>query len=442
MRRSIETELLTWKNSPIRSPLILRGARQVGKSHVIEAFGKREFSSLLVLNLEFQSELHGCFESLNPKTILQSIAMLTDKEVVPGETLLFIDEIQECPRAILALRYFKEKMPDLHVIAAGSLLEFALQETEYSFPVGRVQFMYLKPLSFREFLWALGKERMLEFLDSVTVAETIDPAVHQRLLDFIRLYFLIGGMPAVVKAYRDRESIEDCVKIQNMILNTYRTDFGKYATKSNHRRLQRVFENAPALVTHRCKYSKIDPSARSGDVRASLDQLNYAGIYSYIYATAADGIPLRFDVNDKKFKLLFLDIGLLQRATQVSAQTIWSEGLLQINSGQLAEQFVGQELMAYAAYDEEKRLYFWERKQRTSSAEIDYVVNMNSAVIPIEVKAGLTGRLKSLQLFLAEKKRPLGVRVSSAPLELSDKGILSVPLYLVEQLPRLLKQLL
>lgn len=418
---------------------MIRGARQVGKSHVVETFGREHFESTVVLNLEFQSELHRCFDSLDPKVILQSILMLADKQVVPGKTLLFIDEIQECPRAILALRYFKEKMPELHVIAAGSLLEFELEDAEYSFPVGRVDFMYLKPLSFREFLWALGKEHHLEFLDRLTLEQAVDLPVHERLLELVRLYFLVGGMPEVVKAYRDSQSIEVCEKVQNRILNTYRTDFGKYASKANHKRLQRVFENAPALVTQRCKYSKIDPTARSGDVKASLDLLTKAGIFSYIHATAADGVPLRFDVNDKKFKLLFLDIGLLQRSTQVSGQVMWKERLLQINAGQLAEQFVGQELLAYSPHDEEKRLYFWEREQRTSSAEVDYIQNIHAQVLPIEVKAGSTGRLKSLQIFMEEKGLPVGVRVFTGPLELSDRGILSIPLYLIEQLPRLLK---
>jgi len=439
MKREIERELLQWKEKKNRLPLILRGARQVGKSYIVEKFGREQFENFLTVNLELRPDLMRAFDVLDPVEILRQLEAVMNVPIKPGKTLLFIDEIQCCPRAILALRYFKEKMQELHVIAAGSLLEFALHEENFSFPVGRVQFIYLKPLSFSEFLTATGKGKIKEYLLNASLKNPIPELIHENLLKLVRSYFLIGGMPAVVQSFIQEGSFLECERLQNTILDTYRSDFGKYASKAQYKYLQKFFEQAPNLVGRHFKYVKISPEYRARDLKVALEQLCWAGLLTRVHATNASGIPLRYQIKENKFKLLLLDIGLLQRANQIDAKAILNEDLLQLNQGALAEQFVGQELLAYSEFYEEKRLYYWEREVAGSSSEVDYVINMHSKIVPIEVKAGKTGRLKSLRRFMEEKKHPVGIRVSQQPLSF-DKGILSIPFYLLEQLPALLNR--
>ncbi len=439
MDRHIEKELIIWKSKAERLPLILRGARQVGKSYVVEKFGKENFKKTITINLELRQEFLECFNSLDPNDIIREIEGLTREEITPGETLLFIDEIQISPRAITSLRYFKEMMPDLHVIAAGSLLEFALQEESFSFPVGRVQFMYLKPLSFEEYLQAFGYHKLLLRLSEVSLDDPPSKPMHEQLLKLVREFFLVGGMPSVVKTFRHSQSFLDCENLQTAILDTYRSDFGKYASKSQYKYLQKLFEQAPKVVAQYFKFSKISTEIRSRELSIALDQLCWAGLVNRVHASSGTGVPLRFQMKENKFKILLLDVGLLQRANQVSSQEVFHQELTQVNQGVLAEQFVGQELLTYHTPYEDKRLFFWQREAKSSSAEIDYLVNINSEVVPIEVKAGATGRLRSLQLFMEEKKCPIGVRISEHPL-LFEKNILSVPFYLIGQLPRLVEK--
>jgi len=423
MFRSIEHELKQWKDSPSRYPLLLRGARQVGKSYVIEKFGLAEFSSFAMVNFEAEPEAHACFETLEPREILQRLELVLKKPIIPGKTLLFLDEIQSCPKAILGLRYFKEKMPDLHVIGAGSLLEFTLIQGKFSFPVGRVQFMYLRPLSFREFLLALN--------DS--------DSSHQKLLQRVREYFLTGGMPAVVEHFRLTQSFLQTTRIQDLLLATYQADFGKYATESDQKYLRILFENLPSQIAKQFKYSKIDPHMRSRELKSALDQLQWAGLIYPVVSSSCAGIPLSMQTKQNRFKLLFLDIGLVQCALKIDPEAILSEDLVFIHQGALVEQFVGQELLAYADFFREEKLYFWEREKAGSDAEVDYVITVDNEIIPIEVKAGKTGRLKSLRQFMEEKNSLLGIRISQSPLSFENK-ILSVPLYMIDQIPRLVRE--
>jgi hypothetical protein len=440
MKRALTDALIEWKKRPSRMSLIVRGARQVGKTFCIEEFGKQHFDSFVSLNLEYRPEFIRCFESLDPKEILNRIHLLTGQNVIPGKTLLFIDEIQMSKEAILAMRYFKEMMPELHVIGAGSLLEFTLHDTDFNFPVGRVEFMYLHPLSFAEFLLANQQSPSLEFLKTTSVKTPPPDVVHDQLLKLVRHYFFLGGMPAVVDAYTQRQTLAEAELLQGAILDTYRSDFGKYAKKAEHKTLSLFFERAPSVVAKHFKFSKISQDIRSKDLRIALDQLCSAGLVSRVHATDASGVPLRFRMKENKFKLLFLDIGLLQRAHQVDSKEFLEKDLIQINEGALAEQFVGQELLACAKFTEEKRLYFWEREARGSSAEVDYVVNLESKIVPIEVKSSSTGRLRSLRRFMEEKKCEIGVQISEAPLTF-EKGILSIPFYMIHELPRLLKEI-
>ena len=440
MRRMIESVLHQWKDKKGRLPIILRGARQVGKSFIIEKFGKEKFGSLVTCNFEFRPQLAHCFENLDPLAICAQLEVAFKTRIIPGQTLLFLDEIQNCPKAITALRYFKEKLPTLHVIAAGSLLEFALHEEQFSFPVGRVQFLYLKPLSFYEYLLSQNHDRLIEMLDHVTLEQPLEPFIHEQLLIVLREYFLIGGMPSVVRCFLDTRSFLECQSVLTHLLATYRSDFPKYATKAQYRHLQTFFEKVPGLVSQHFKYTLVSPEHRSHDLKIALEQLGWAGLLHRVIATNASGIPLQIHAKDNKFKLLFLDTGLVNCANRLDMQMAWDTELLQLNAGALAEQFVGQELLAYSSPHEDMQLYYWERDKKGSMAEVDYVIQLGSQILPLEVKAGKTGSLKSLAQFLDEKKAPVGIRISQHPLSFYDR-VLSVPLYLIGQLPRLVKLL-
>lgn len=439
MYRSLETELNKWKDSPQRYPLLLRGARQVGKTYLIEHLGQ-SFESFEMVNFEAQPEAIACFESVKPAEIIQKLELLTKRPIRPKKTLLFLDEIQICPQAIVALRYFKETLPDLHVIGAGSLLEFALVKGEFSFPVGRVQFIYLNPLSFQEFMLARGEKENLNLLEKSSPEHPIPLSVHADLIHRTKEYFLVGGMPAAASNFMDNHSFLEQSRIQDLLLATYRADFNKYATEAEQKYLQILFDGIPYQVGGQFKYSSIDPHIKSRELKGGLEQLQMAGLIRPIVATSASGIPLAAQIKPNKFKLLFLDIGLVQRALQVDPELMMSNPLSQIHRGALAEQFVGQELIAYGDCFRQDNLYFWEREKHSSSAEVDYIMTIGQSIIPVEVKAGAQGHLKSLHQFMAEKKSALGIRISEHPLSLKD-SILSVPFYMIAHIPRLVRQL-
>lgn len=436
MRRAIEPILMKWKNKEDRLPIILRGARQVGKSFIIEKFGQENFEFLVTCNFEYQPELISCFDIFDPVAICAKLEVAFKTRIIPGKTLLFLDEIQNCPNAITALRYFKENLPALHVIAAGSLLEFVLHEERFSFPVGRVQFLYLKPLSFYEYLVSQNHERLVEYLDQVTLQNPLDSFMHNQLQLLLREYFMIGGMPSVVRQFLETRSFFECQTVLTGLLETYRSDFPKYATKAQYKHLQIFFDKAPGLVMKQFKYTHISLEHRSQDLKLALEQLGWAGLIQKVLLTNASGIPMHMHAKENKFKLLFLDVGLVNSANKLDIQVAWDMDLLQINAGAQAEQFVGQELSAYADPYTNTQLYYWEREKKGSDAEVDFVIQTGSNILPIEVKAGTTGSLKSLAQFLSEKQSPFGIRISQHPLSFHE-GVLSIPLYLISQLPRL-----
>jgi uncharacterized protein len=438
LKREIEKELYLWRARENRMPLLIRGGRQVGKTYLVEAFGREAFSHCMTVNFEFQPELKRCFETLDPKEILNKLGLLLKQDIQPGETLLFLDEIQECPSALTALRYFKEKLPSLHVIGAGSLLEFTLKAQDFRMPVGRVQFLHLYPVSFAEFLNALGHTKLQELLSTVQEHDSIDEVIHQKLLDLVRQYFTLGGMPAVVDEYLKTQNLSTCHNIQSSIIQTYRGDFGKYAGRVRDEYLQRIFNAAPRMVGNRFKYVRVDPQIKSRELKKAFHLLVLAGLIHPIYASSASGLPLRAQINEKKIKINFMDVGLVQNVCGLQTEIAFKEDLMQINSGAVAEQFVGQELLAYGNPYDKNDLFFWTRERRNSSAEIDFVISVDSDIYPIEVKSGKSGTLKSLHLFLNEKKPPFGIKLSKQPLSFQER-ILSIPLYMVSQLPRLVR---
>jgi uncharacterized protein len=438
MNRALQHELVQWKDALGRRPLLLRGARQVGKTHVVRQFAHESFTNCVELNFELQPELRSIFTTLDPHAIVRTIALTQNVAITPGTTLLFLDEIQECPQAIMAMRYFYERLPELHVIGAGSLLDFTLRMDDFRVPVGRVQYLYLRPLSFVEFLTALDEHALVEALQAFSLDNSLAQAIHEKLLRLLRDYLLIGGMPAVVADYLRTPHQTTYQRVATALLQTYRDDFGKYASRVKHPFLQKVFETAPRLVGQRYQYVQVDRDARSRELKAALSLLVRAGVLSQIHATSGAGLPFAAQSKETLFKILFLDVGLMQRACGLDATIATATDFLAINTGAVAEQFVGQELLAYSSPYEDATLFYWFREKRGSQAEVDYLCSVDELVVPVEVKAGKTGRLRSLKQFMDSYECPLGVRVSQLPLSF-EESVLSVPLYALGQLPRLVR---
>jgi predicted AAA+ superfamily ATPase len=426
MKRFIEDILIKWKDEKGRKPLILSGARQVGKSYVIEQNFARQFEQLLSINFEKQPEFHSCFESgYDPAKILRRIEALAGQRLTIGKTLLFFDEVQFCPEAIISLRYFFEEMPDLHIMAAGSLLEFTIEKI--SIPVGRITFRHLGPMSFEEFLHNSGNQILLEEIREHPVSMPFPEALHNRAISLLKEYLAIGGMPQVVASYIEHQDYLRCQELLADLLESYLKDFPKYSSKySDLKYIDTVFSRVPHLVGNQFKFVQISRDIQSKYLRSGLDLLDKADLVNFIYKTS--GIPLGANYNPQRFKLLFIDIGLMQRACDLNIARWITDSYNLINAGPVSEQFVGQEICANTNFKREK-LYYWARDKSGSSAEVDYIIEHLSGVTPVEVKAGTSGRLKSMQLLL--KTNPdisEGVKVS---LDNFEKGnnIQSIPLY-------------
>ncbi len=278
MTRNIYQSLVLWKNNKNRRPLLLRGARQTGKTFIINQFGDNDFASKITLNFERNPEYKEIFSSYNPLEIIEKIAIFTRQKAIPTKTLLFLDEIQECPKAIMALRYFHEEMSDLHVIGAGSLLEFALHAEDFRMPVGRVQYLYLNPMSFGEFLDAMGENFLHQHILKPSSIEKISDELHQKLNEWLVKYFSIGGMPAIVKTYAKSRDILECKKIQHDLVQTFIDDFAKYARISKHKYLQKVFYMLPSLVGGKFVDAKVDKETKSRDLKEAVELLQQAGL--------------------------------------------------------------------------------------------------------------------------------------------------------------------
>jgi predicted AAA+ superfamily ATPase len=441
MDRNITKDLHEWSKKTAVNPLLVRGARQVGKSHSIRTLGEQSFSQIMEINLETKSEYEQCFDELDARKILSSLELVYGAKADVNKTLLFLDEIQTYPRAIMSLRYFKEQMPNLHVVAAGSLLEFSLQAKGFSMPVGRVQYIYMQPLSFIEFLSAINEEPLVDFINAMTLDTNIPESVHLKLNKLCRDYLIIGGMPDVVSCFATTKSYHECQLKQQAILATYTDDFVKYAPSAQHKYLQTVLQRTPGVVGQVCKYSHLSKEYRTADLSNAVDNLVKAGVIFKVPCITASGLPLSANMSLKKFKLLFLDVGLMVAASGLSSEILLAEDYFTLNRGALMEQFVGQELLSYQNYFKKKELYFWMREKTGSMAEVDYIIQSGQHIIPMEVKAGKTGSLRSLQVYGNEKNPKLLLTVNTKPYEFNGKR-LNVPAYLLSRLDYLLEEAL
>jgi predicted AAA+ superfamily ATPase len=424
MKRLIESKLLEWKNSERRKPLIVRGARQVGKTYTIADLGKTHFKNHVVVDFERNPEFRNIFEKdLQPLRIISDLELITAQRIVPEETLVFFDEIQGCPRAIMALRYFYEEKPELHIIAAGSLLEFALGE--FSFPVGRVQLTELYPLNFLEFQMALGNEKAAEFLSSSP--GQLSDSSHQFLLNQLKDYFFVGGMPEAVKTFAETRSVNRAIEVQGEICNSLKQDFSKYNTQVDKQCLTEVFTSLAKIVGRQTKYASLSGGFSNPTIKKAYQTLVQAKLVHKINSVNPQGLPLSI-MSSRVFKSAMIDIGIMNYLCGIyKTDEYFNNDLLGIYRGALAEQFVGQEI----ATNQNNELFYWSRQAKSSTAEVDYVISVDDSIIPIEVKSATAGRLRSLHQYLKEYPDCKAGYVFSTNKysELPEQKLIFIPLY-------------
>ncbi len=452
MWRKQEEYVEKWFKSDRRKPLVIRGARQVGKSTLVRNFARNNNLVLHEINVEQHLQLASVFSSKNVEAILEELEFLGDAGPLNKKSLVFIDEIQAIPEAIAALRYLYEERPDVAVIAAGSLLEVTLRRSQISMPVGRVEFLYLGPMTFQETCEAYGQTVLRQKLQTMTQTKSLAVSMHEALLHLQRTYLVVGGMPEAVNVYSQTKSLAEVQDIHRSILDTYKHDFAKYGSGVDLPRLHKVMGHLPASVGEKVKYSAIDPQERSVDLRKAMDLLTLSQVMTRVHRSKASGFPLKASTDFKVFKNYFLDCGLL--ATQLGVGPISKEKLLQrrfINEGALAEQFAAQHLLYFYGPRHEPELFYWLREGRSGNAEVDFLVQIEDNVVPVEVKAGRSGSLKSLQQFVATKKPGIALRFDTNPLSkmtmshiisgvTASATLLSLPLYAVEELTRLFRE--
>jgi predicted AAA+ superfamily ATPase len=448
MKRRAEQFLSEWRDRPGRKPLVLRGARQVGKTYLVENWGGQHFKSVLKIDLERERDLHSLFSQPDPKRLLEELALLKGQAVTPGETLLFLDEVQACPPALAVLRYFFELMPDLHVIAAGSLLDFALRDFAHSMPVGRIEFLHLHPMSFEEFVEAVEGAALADYLDKISLGQAVSEAMERKFLETLRRYFFVGGMPEAVRVYVERKDLLEVQRVQTALVQTVQDDFAKYGPRRLQELMRKTYRHVAENVGRKLKFVNVSREERAADVRRALELLTHSRVVHVVYHTSANGLPLGAERDERQFKPLFLDVGLVNR--MCGLDLVGTEELITVNEGAMAEQFVGQQLLCAAPLFEDPQLFYWAREARNANAEVDFVISRHQDILPVEVKAGKTGTLRSLFQFLLEKKRRRAVRfhlgrpareeIKLPGDEATKVQLLSLPLYLAGQMDRLVTE--
>ena len=412
MWRNINKVLQAWKEEKRRKVLLVRGARQVGKTYSIREFGK-SFDNYLEVNLEEEKQVHIFFqESLDPNKICENLSAFYDVPIIPGKTLLFIDELQSCIPAIQSLRFFYEKLPKLHVVAAGSLLEFALKELP-TFGVGRIRSVFMYPLSFDEFLVANGEEQLLTLKRKAKPQNPISIPIHNKLIDYTRKFLLVGGMPEVVETYIQTKDIRKSQSVLDDLLNALYDDFAKYKKRVPLLRIRDVFNSIAQQSGSKFVLNRASSNANLLQIKDALELLILAGLAYRVNHVSGNGIPLGAEINDKKFKVLLFDNGIQQRLLNLSlTKQLTDKDFSTVNKGNIAEQFVGLELIKSFPSNIKPSVYYWHREAKSSNAEIDYLIQKGESIVPIEVKAGTKGQMQSMFLFLNEKKIRTGIRQS------------------------------
>ena len=431
--RKIDEELSKWMAEKEKKPLLIRGARQVGKSTTVRHLAG-QFEHFLEVNFEARRQVHAIFEGdLDPKQICEQLSLLYNVPIVPGKTLLFFDEIQACIPAISSLRFFYEQLPELHVIAAGSLLEFALSEIP-SFGVGRIRSMFLYPLSFDEFLDATGEHGLFRAKKKADPKNRLSEPVHQKLIGLVKRFLVLGGMPEVISIYIQQNSMKACGQVLDDLITSMKSDFAKYKNKVPYLRIAEVFESVVRQSGGKFVYAKAATQFTSKQTKEAVELLIMAGLIIPVTHTSANGIPLGAETNPKYRKMLVLDTGIFQRLQGLNISELLLENDFDtINKGSIAELHTGLELLKSASCYRPETLYFWHREAKSSNAEVDYVIQIGEQIIPIEVKSGSKGSMQSLYLFMKEKKSKIGVRISLENYSVFE-NIEIFPLYGVSEL--------
>jgi len=414
LERNITAHLERWRQSQDRRVLLLRGARQVGKTSSVRSFARSSFKSFVEINFLETPEVGGFFKggNLSPRTIIEKLRVYCNASITPGETLLFFDEIQEAPEALTALRFFYEQLPELHVVAAGSLLEFALKDLP-SFGVGRIESLFMYPLSFEEFSLALAGEAFCAALREASVEKPLDDVFHRKALDLLKLYCMVGGLPKVVQRYCDSRDLQQCLPLLEELVLGYEDDFAKYGTRVSSEKLRATLRAVAQQAGSKFVYSRINPGSKLSGYEQAIELLSQAGLIYKISRSSGNAIPLGAEVDSRNFKCIPFDAGIYNRLLGLPLSDLLLDDAVSFsNRAAFAELVCGLELVAHSPATLKCALYYWHREAPSSSAEVDYIVQRGVAIIPVEVKAGTKGQMQSLYRFIAEKGARYGVRTS------------------------------
>lgn len=443
--RNISTLLIEWKHKRGRKPLVIRGARQVGKTSAVHQFGGAAFETYIYINLELEDNL-ALFARMQPvRDLLQLIQLKFNKKITPGVTLIFIDEVQNSAIAMNQLRYFYEEVPDVHVVAAGSLLEVKMKSEGFTFPVGRVEYCYLHPATFDEFLVAQGETESLSYILSVKPDTVIPEEIHAMMMKKFHVFLLVGGMPEAVARYAETRSFIDLDPVYESILTGLRDDVSKYASAAKTKYIQHIIEHATKYVGLRIKYEKFGESNfRSREMSDAFDVLEKAMIISRVFASASKQMPLMSNL--KKFpKLLYLDTGLVNYQIGMRTEIAMMDDINAVYHGQVGEQIAGQTLLALNTR-KNANLHYWYREEKGATSEVDYLMVINERLVPVEVKSGKTGTLRSLHNFMDESRCDFALRIYSGNMRTEQITtfnkkkftLFSVPFYLLFRIHELL----
>ena len=428
MYRDIDNYLQTWRQSSARKPLILRGARQVGKTYAVKHLAASSYSKFAHFDFEQKPQLRRIFEQdYSLSRILPMLELEAGCAITGPDTLVFFDEIQACPRALAALRYFFEDRPDIHIIAAGSLLEFTMEKL--SFPVGRVEFAYMYPCTFQEFLVATDNTQLNELRPTLDESKPVEAFIHHKLLEALRTYFVVGGMPEALAHYIATHSFTGVAKIHAALNAAYLQDLLKYERKLDYDALAIILKTVTTKVGSTLKYSALHDSLSTYKIKQALSIFEKAMLMHWVLPSSAQGLPLSVSIKNQRTKPLALDIGLMQHMCGIPAnESLLQQDLTAIHHGSVAEQFIGQELLARNV-TQEPALYYWHRNAKNSNAEIDYLMVRDGHISPVEVKSGPSGRLRSLHLFLQEHQNISNAYVLNTSPASSIGNIQIRPLY-------------
>ncbi len=448
MKRDASEKLDEWLNQKGRKPLVIRGARQVGKTWIVRDLVKRAKLNLIEVNFEWNPAFAQHFTTSDPEEILKNLGAELGQRIDPGASLLFLDEIQVAAEVLAKLRWFRERLPELPVIAAGSLLDFVLADHSFSMPVGRISYLHLEPLSFLEFTMAIGNAPLAEALREASPGHPLNDALHTKSIGLYKAYCLSGGMPESVKKWQDSADPGACLSVQQDLLATYNDDFHKYG--KNTSRLQKTMRSISEQLGNKFVARRAEEGTASQEIKKSLELLCKARVASMVRHSAGNGIPLGAEGNERLFKVLMLDIGLV--AAQLGLARMRPEDIDRLvfqNKGALAEQFAGQQLRVALARQGNPELYYWQRTGGRQG-EIDYLVQSGGSVVPIEVKSGTAGSMKSLHQFMFDKQLATAVRLdmnnfSTMPVNIkTTQGdpvqytLHSIPIYLAERVIEIL----